>query len=621
MVIVVMGVSGSGKSTVGQLLAETLQLPFFDADDFHPEANTIKMAQGIPLNDQDRLPWLENLNHHIKSWDVQEGAVLACSALKQSYRDILERSVSIYWVYLEGSFTLIKERLDQRHNHFMSSQLLQSQFDALEAPKKAFKISIEESPEQVVKKIIKDLKNMNNAEIGLIGLGVMGKSIARNLLSRGCKLAVYNRVTAGEEKVVTNFINDYSNDDLHGFTNLEHFVNSLETPRKILCMIPAGSPLDDLIKAIDPYLEKGDILIDGGNSYFQDTQRRIDSLSEKGIQYLGVGISGGEQGALKGPSIMPGGQKEAYVQVAKYLESIAAKDDNGLACCTYIGPQGSGHFVKMIHNGIEYAEMQLLAECYTLLKPWHDNDEIAQIFEEWNSTTLSSYLLEITIEILRKKEDGSYLLDQILDKAGNKGTGCWSSKIALDLGMPTSIMTQAVFARYISAFKTKRSQLSTLIQWPKIEEQPIEVQDLKKAYQLSRVVNHQQGFELIQNASQTYDWELNLSEIARIWTNGCIIKSTLMVQCIHVLKSDNNLFNNKDLMEELQTNETALSSVLIKALKHRLFIPCFTEALNYWVGMTTERLSANVIQAQRDYFGAHTYQKNDGTDRFYHTNW
>jgi 6-phosphogluconate dehydrogenase len=319
---------------------------------------------------------------------------------------------------------------------------------------------------------------------------------------------------------------------------------------------------------------------------------------------------------------MPGGALESYNMVAPILEAIAAKDIKGQPCCTFIGNDGAGHFIKMIHNGMEYAEMQLLAEIYGLLSPTMNNDEIANLFSIWNKGDLSSYLLEITIDILRKKEGEHYLLDMILDQAENKGTGSWSSKTALDLGVPTTLMTSAVFARYLSSFKTKREQFSKHIQAQKPKNKPLDLKILESAYRFARIINHHQGFEVMSEASKTYNWNLNLSEISRIWTNGCIIRSQFMVESIEYLKHSKDLISHQNLFESLQETESPIAEVLQHAISNRVPLDTFWAAYNYWISMTTKRLSANLIQAQRDYFGAHTYQRTDKPlNEFFHTNW
>ncbi len=461
------------------------------------------------------------------------------------------------------------------------------------------------------------------SEFGVFGLGVMGSSISLNIADKGYELSVYNRADSGEEEVVNNFITiNAHRSNIKGFTDLKLFINSLARPRKILIMIKAGPTVDLVLKHLIPLLSEGDIIIDGGNSHYLNTKKRFEFAQSHGIEFIGAGISGGEEGARKGPSIMPGGKKESYAYVSEILESIAAKDDFGKTCCTYIGPEGSGHFIKMVHNGIEYVEMQLLAELYGLMSKRMSNEEIAAVFESWNQGKLSSYLLEITIKILRKKEGDEYLLDMILDKAGNKGTGSWSSKAAFDMGIPNTMMSAAVFARYISSFKATRQIIAKLVDSDNDVNKELNINVLEKAYEFSRLVNHQQGFKLMRQASESNGWELHFSDIARIWSNGCIIKSHLMNLLHKEFQTNDDLFEMEMVKDELINGESATREVLMMALQERISVHCFSAAYNYWVDMTTERLPANLIQAQRDFFGAHTYQRVDAPESdFYHTKW
>lgn len=459
---------------------------------------------------------------------------------------------------------------------------------------------------------------MNKTSFGIIGLGVMGRSLALNILENGHTLSVYNRLAEGEETLVRDFVANNTEQTVQGFTELAEFVESLESPRKILMMIKAGPVVDYVIDSLVPLLSAGDILIDGGNSHFVDTKRRSEQLSGQGLHFVGCGISGGEEGARKGPSMMPGGPKQSYEQISTVLESIAAKDKNGNSCCAYIGPDGAGHFVKMIHNGIEYAEMQLLAEVYQLLKQNHSNEEIADTLNDWNNGDLASYLLEITANILTKKEGDQYLLELILDQAANKGTGSWSSQIALQLAMPTTLMTDAVFARYVSSFKEMRVKLDQNRQHKLI----LNADQIKDAYRFARILNHQQGFSLISRASIEYHWKLDLSEVARIWTNGCIIRSAFMEDLVGHLKTSDELLDNQGLMKKLAEMERSTAGVFAKSIEAGIPSPALSSAYQYWLGMTTGRSSANLIQAQRDYFGAHTYKRVDEDDsKSFHTNW
>ncbi|ULC60544.1 NADP-dependent phosphogluconate dehydrogenase [Flaviramulus sp. BrNp1-15] len=464
---------------------------------------------------------------------------------------------------------------------------------------------------------------MAKSEFGVIGLGVMGKSLSLNIAENGFKLSVYNRSEDDEANVVNDFISKNSNfKNISGFTNIEAFVVSLEKPRKILMMIKAGPVVDAVINQLTPFLDANDILIDGGNSYFLDTKKRHETLQNKDVHYIGCGISGGEEGARKGPSMMPGGNFDSYKLVAPILEKISAKDKNNKPCCCFIANDGAGHFVKMIHNGIEYSEMQLLAELYAMMSLTITNEAISKVFLNWNKTDLSSYLLEITAEILTKKEDGNYIIDTILDKAGNKGTGSWSSKLALEIGIPTTMMTSAVFARYLSSLKEKRVKLSKLVSDENKSKTIPSIEVLQKAYRFARIINHQQGFDLISQASKEYNWSINLSELARIWTNGCIIRSELMQQISELFKSKKDLFDDDFTLNILKYSESSAAQFVTSAISNRVSLDTFWSAYNYWISITTEHLPANLIQAQRDYFGAHTYQKiNDASGKFYHTNW
>ena len=463
---------------------------------------------------------------------------------------------------------------------------------------------------------------MNKSVFGVIGLGVMGKSLSLNIAEKGHKLSVYNRSGFGEEQIVNNFLEAHDSfKNISGFTDLSKFMESLAKPRKILLMIKAGSAIDHVVDALYPLLSEGDIIIDGGNSHYQDTKRRCELLESKNMSFIGCGISGGEEGARYGPSIMPGCTKETYKNISSILESIAAKDSEQNPCCTYIGPDGAGHFIKMVHNGIEYVEMQLLAELYAIMAKFMNYEEIADIFSEWNKGELSSYLLDITSKIFRKKEGDHYLLDRILDKAGNKGTGSWSSIASFNLGMANTMMTSAVFARYISSFKDERKKLCSQANLESTKNK-IDLVQLKKAYQFARIVNHHQGFELMKHASKDYGWNLNLSEIARIWTGGCIIKSELMSELVTVFRKVESLLDHNTTIDALKINETSISKVLNYGISNRINLDSFYSAFNYWIAMTTEKLPANLIQAQRDYFGAHTYQRIDASEyEFFHTNW
>jgi len=576
------------------------------------------------LTDIDRMPWLETLNKLAVDQLGEEGAIIACSALKHSYREILSRGIEpqTRWVHLKGEFELIYDRINQRKGHFMSTELLRSQFATLEEPVSAMTMDIKSTPKEITRTIKEKL--MGKSEFGLLGLGVMGKSLARNLAGRGFRLSIFNRhVTGKEENVAARFLKEHHElATAQPYDQLEDFVNSLELPRKIMLMVNAGKTIDLVIEELLPHLSEGDIIIDGGNSNYLKTSERAQYLKTKNINHIGCGVSGGEEGALKGPSIMPGGNSSSYKAVAPYLNAIAAKDENDQACCTYIGPEGSGHFVKMIHNGVEYAEMQLLCEVYGILKSQDKNqDEIADYLNDWKKDA-NSYLLEITVDILKTKEGDGYLLEKIMDKAGNKGTGNWATVATAQLGVPSTMIASALFARYASFYKDERVKLNELYPTEKTEHLKISSEHLLEAYRFCRIINHYQGFKIITEASNKYDWNLNLSEIARIWTNGCIIRSTLMKELVGVLDKTHNLLHNKIIIKRLTDFQSSLAKVVSQSVLAGRPIPCMSEALNFFNMITTARSSANLIQAQRDYFGAHTYQRtDDNSGKFYHTNW
>lgn len=629
MIYILTGVSGVGKTTIGLLLSKKLNLPFYDADDFHPPLNVEKMRTGIALQDEDRDGWLDFLAKKIMEWDKGVGAVLACSALKENYREKLQTvpKENTTWIFLHSKFEIILERIKSREQHYFNPSLLQSQYETLEIPGHGIHVDVNKPVEEVIGEIMNHIEN-RFSEMGLLGLGVMGKSLAINLASKGVKVAVYNRhVENLEEDIAKNFAT--SNKHIFKFPwfeDLERFVNSLAKPRNIILMVNAGKTVDIVIESLLPFLEQDDIIIDGGNSHFKDTLRRETVLKEKGILFMGAGISGGEEGAKKGPSIMPGGPPETYNRVGEYLEKIAARDRKGNPCCTYIGPGGAGHFVKMLHNGIEYGEMQLIAECYHYLRfgTQRSPEEIAAVFEDWNKK-MQSYLLEISIDILRKKEEGNFLIDLILDAAKQKGTGGWSTNAALELGVPFDTITAAVLARIISAKKEERTAAGKLYELEiNKRTEDFDPSEMFTAYKAGSIINHAIGFELLQQASQDYEWKLNLSEIARIWTNGCIIRSAFMEDLINIFKDSpsENILLNWEISRFLINGKNDLVNIMTDALKNGFAVPVLSAAANYFFSYTSSQSSANMIQAQRDYFGAHTYERTDHPrGKFFHTEW
>lgn len=615
---IIMGVSGSGKTTVGTLLAKELGLPFHDADSFHPKANIDKMTSGIPLNDNDRLPWLEALRTAVSSWE--RGGVLACSALKESYRKLLSQGNDIEWIYLEGDFDLIEQRMAAR-KHYMKPEMLRSQFNDLEPPSYGIHVHISKDPMSLVSELAAKIKQVGTSQLGIVGMGVMGRSLAKNALSKGYAVSVFNRYTEAEKEVVPKLLESVNDKKLKGYTSLLDFISSLEVPRKILLMIPAGAPVDSMINEIAPHLEASDLLMDGGNSHYSDTQRREMELNERGIHYLGIGISGGESGALNGPSLMVGGSPEAYKNSKVLLDDIAAKDLHNNPCSANLGPNGAGHFIKTIHNGIEYGEMQLLAEIYALLSPSLSNDEIASLMEAWNADEQSGFLLETTISILRKKEGNHYLLDKVLDKAAGKGTGTWSGISALESGVPASVMIAAVMARSLSNAKEQRTALSNRLEITPFAA-TVNSEALKQAYQFSRIINHCQGLKLISEKSAAENWGVDLAEVVRVWTNGCILRSELLTTFIPLLKEEKELIAHSHIYNVLRNAEPAMAEIVLVGMEQRTPLPCISSALQFWYGITTKDSSANLIQAQRDSFGAHTYQRTDRPlSESFTTNW
>ncbi|OAT83217.1 phosphogluconate dehydrogenase (NADP(+)-dependent, decarboxylating) [Bacillus sp. MKU004] len=467
---------------------------------------------------------------------------------------------------------------------------------------------------------------MAKQQIGVVGVGVMGKSLALNFESRGYSVAIYD-VT--EEKV-NEILEEHSDKQLTGTSSVEAFTESLEKPRKIVMMVPAGEITDKAIDSLLPHLDKGDILMDGGNTYFEDTIRRNKALDEKGINFIGAGVSGGEEGALYGPAIMPSGQKEAYDLFEPFLTAISAKV-NGEACSTYIGPDGSGHYVKMVHNGIEYSDMQLICEAYYLMKNvlGLDAQELHEIFKEWNEGELDSYLIEITADIFTKidEETGKPLVEVILDTAGQKGTGKWTSISALDLGVPLSIITESVFARFISAMKEERVKASKILKGPensKFNGNKEEfIEKIRKALYLSKICSYAQGFAQLQSASKEYNWNLKPGEIAMIFRGGCIIRAGFLQEIKKAYDREPELTNLlldpyfKEIVENYQEDAREVAAT---AIKLGIPVPGLASAIAYFDSYRAASLPANLLQAQRDYFGAHTYQRVDKEGTF-HTDW
>jgi len=464
-------------------------------------------------------------------------------------------------------------------------------------------------------------------QFGVYGMGVMGQSIAKNIANHGYSVSVFDRFSDVVQKYQSTIEKGQA---IQGFTQVEDFVASLESPRRILLMITAGKPVDIVIEQLLPYLKKDDIIIDGGNSYYKDTIRREQYCKDKGIHFFGCGISGGEYGALVGPSMMPGGDEKMYEYIQPVFDDICAKAKDGKPCCTYIGKDGSGHFVKMVHNGIEYSDIELICEAYQLLKAaGFDNKEISTIFHHWQQGELNCYLLGIAAKILLVKDEasGEDLIDCILDTAGQKGTGKWTSQEGLDMGVPLPTIAESVFARCVSALKEERIQASRIL---KVElpiaidkEELLEI--LPKALYSAKIIAYAQGFSLMHHASKEYNWNLQLQNIASIWRGGCIIQARFLqdITSAYTSAPDTvNLMVSPFFAKILLANDSALRKVINLAVNNGIAIPGLMSSLNYFDSYRQSRLPANLLQALRDFFGAHTYQRVDRpVDEFFHTDW
>ena len=469
---------------------------------------------------------------------------------------------------------------------------------------------------------------MSEADIGLIGLAVMGENLVLNMANNGYTVAVYNRTTSR----VDDFVNGRaSNVSVIGTYSPEELCKALKRPRRVMMMVKAGAAVDKVIESLLPHLEPGDIVIDGGNSEFPDSTRRTEELAEKGIQFIGTGVSGGEEGALKGPSIMPGGNPDAWPHVKPIFQAIAAKTDQGEPCCEWVGRSGAGHFVKMVHNGIEYGDMQMICETYQVMKDalGMTNHQMRDVFAKWNQGVLDSYLIEITRDILGYvDEDGNATVDYILDKAGQKGTGKWTAISALDIGQPLTLIGEAVFARCLSALKDERVAASSVLQGPSTQfegDSQQLIDDLEQALYASKIVSYAQGYQLMRAISDEKNWELNYGAIALMWRGGCIIRSAFLGNIRDAFEKDpglTNLLMDSFFEQAVETAQDSWRRVVATAVTLGIPMPAISSALAYYDGYRTERLPANLLQAQRDYFGAHTYERTDKPrGEFFHTNW
>ena len=467
------------------------------------------------------------------------------------------------------------------------------------------------------------------SDIGLIGLAVMGENLVLNMESKGFHVSVFNRTV---EKVDKFMGGRGKGKNIYGARSLEDFVSSLKSPRKVFLMVKAGQAVDDFIDKLIPLLDKGDIIIDGGNTHFPDTTRRTAYVESKGLLYVGTGVSGGEEGALNGPSMMPGGSPAAWPYVKPIFQGICAKVADGTPCCDWVGEGGAGHFVKMVHNGIEYGDIQLICECYQIMKDilGMTNEEMHEVFAEWNKGDLDSYLIEITRDILAKKdEDGKYVLDYILDTAGQKGTGKWTAVAALDAGVPLTLIGEAVFARCLSAQKEERVAASKILKGPSpvkfTGDRKAFLEDLRKALFAAKVVSYAQGYTLMRAAAKEYGWNLNYGGIALMWRGGCIIRSVFLGKIKEAFDKNPDIANillDPYFCDKLAEAQQGWRNVLGQAIVNGVPAPTLSAALEYYDGYRCGRLPANLLQAQRDYFGAHTYERTDRPrGEFFHTNW
>lgn len=477
------------------------------------------------------------------------------------------------------------------------------------------------------------MENQRKTDFGLIGLAVMGENLALNMANHGWNISVYNRTVPGiEEGVVERFVEGRAKGkSISGYTDIKEFVQSIAQPRKIMMMVRAGRAVDMIMEQLFPLLAPGDIIIDGGNSNYEDTNRRVAQAEERGFLFVGSGVSGGEEGALNGASIMPGGSAEAWQSVQPVLQSIAAKAEDGAPCCQWVGPEGSGHFVKMIHNGIEYGDMQLISEAYWVMKNLGGmtNGEMADVFEEWNRDKLRSYLVEITANILRHEDPkGGMLIDAILDTAGQKGTGKWSVINAMNLGMPLGLIATAVFERSLSADKDMR--VAAAARFPHAAtkagtDRKALLDNVFAALYASKLVSYAQGFSVLRKASDEFGWNLDPASIARMWRGGCIIRSAFLndiARAYEEAEKPRHLLLAPYFAQEIEVLLGGWKSVVAQAVTEGLPVPAFSSALNYFYSLTSENLPANMVQAQRDYFGAHTFERKDAArGEFFHENW
>ncbi|MDO5035176.1 MAG: NADP-dependent phosphogluconate dehydrogenase [Actinomycetaceae bacterium] len=638
--VVVMGVSGSGKTTVAGILQDRWGWEFAEADEFHPQANIDKMHAGIPLTDEDRAPWLKLIREWMTSQEkAGKSTIVTCSALKKGYRDVLrEGGAPVVFMHLDGDHSLLASRLAARTDHFMPPSLLDSQFATLEdltADELGAVVDIAGTPAEIASQIEVKIKELTHdsartsavepaeatANVGLYGLGVMGSALARNIASRGFKTAVLNI----DPQQTDRFMEAYgSQGEFVPAKSAAEFVASLERPRKILVMVTAGAPVDSVLAELSPHLESGDIVVDMGNSNFRDTRRREVAMRQRGLYFVGTGTSGGEEGALTGPALMIGGADAAYEQLRPIFEAIAARAEDGATCAVHVGPDGAGHLTKTLHNGIEYADMEVIAEIYHLLHGafGRSNAEIADLFEAWNDTELRSYLLEISAAILRYTSDGEDFIEKVSDRAGHKGTGAWSSMIGIELGVDVGMLVNSLLARFASASKTRDA-------WPALEVAPypadafgVSDESLREALLLAKLVAYTQGLGVIRAASDSFEWGIDLAGVCRGWRAGCIIRGAMLDDFANVLDGGADpasiLLSSADLVEQYLPS---LRRVVAAASLAGAPSVALGSALNYLESVRADRLPTALIQAQRDYFGAHGFERVDMEGKGFHGPW
>ena len=619
MFIVVMGVSGSGKTTIGKAVAARLGCRFYDGDDFHPAANVAKMAAGIPLSDDDRAGWLDALAALVRGGlEKRESGVIACSALREKYRTLLRIDPrNVRFVYLKGSYEVILARMQKREAHYMKPAMLKSQFETLEEPQGVLVEDITRPADVIIDDIMEKLMEKKYS-LGILGMGVMGRSLAQNFERHGYPVIGFDVAPHLPEGFTVRTTN-----------SLPELAQSLELPRTILLMVPAGDPVDTAIASLMPLLEPGDVIIDGGNSFFEDSERRVKGLQGVGIQFVGMGVSGGESGALWGPSMMPGGAEGAWARLQPMFEAISAKAEDGAPCVAWMGRGGAGHYIKMVHNGIEYGDMQLIAEIYDLLHRGvgFSNKELSEIFARWNEGELHSYLVEITANILAREDgkSGQALVDFILDEAAQKGTGKWTSQNSFDAGAAIPTINAAVESRLLSALKSERVIASKLLGGPALfyGDRNRLVAAAEQALYNSKVVSYAQGLSLLKAASHEYDWGLDFASIVRVWRAGCIIRATLLndIAAAFTRRADlPNLLIDEVFKETVLKRQGGWREVVQVGVGLGIPMPAVCASLAYFDAYRSERLPANLTQAQRDYFGAHTYRRTDGEGAF-HTEW